>query len=149
MAIYLQEVECVAEGAQKFAVFIDYHRVTESEAQLDFHQCGCKSSCRRVGYWLHTSESTHSATCDQVNFGTFKSGVVTGRVCVDKKDHERGLNGEVIDQFRGLRLCSVSEQAPRASTAHLVDVAEHVWPIITKPDAMQSPRDIQVPPSWV
>ena len=50
--------------------------------------------------WLHAGKAAHSATANQIAFRTLKAGVLAGRICIEKHDEKRCLDGEVVDELR-------------------------------------------------
>jgi hypothetical protein len=55
----------------------------------------------------------------------------------------------VINQLRRFMVSCISERATTTGTAHLLDVCEHLGPVISKAQRMQHPVCIQMATYWV
>ena len=87
------------KNAIELAVLVNDKRVGESEAKLDFHDG--RGEGRRVGFlnWLHDCKRAHPTASNQVDCGSFESGMGASLIAVNMQDLEWALDWEVVDQF--------------------------------------------------
>ena len=73
---------------------------------------------------------------------------MAGRVTIDKENSEEGVDGKVVNQLCRFMVSCIGERATRAGTTHLLDVCEHLRPVISKAQTMQHPVCIQMATNW-
>ena len=74
---------------------------------------------------------------------------MAGRVTIDKENSEEGVDGKVVNQLCRFLVNCIGERATGAGTAHLLDVCDHLGPVISKAQTMQHPVCIQMATNWV
>jgi hypothetical protein len=69
---------------------------------------------------------------------------LAGRVTINEENLEKGVDGKAVNQLRRFMVSCIGERATGAGTAHLLDVCEHLGPVISKAQTMQHPVCIQM-----
>ena len=99
MAINHEKVHGLATHTKELTIPIQDDGVAKPIAQLDFHYCRSKCGRVRDRDWFHHSKSAHPTACDQISFISFKTGVFAGRVTINVKHFERGLDWEAVNEL--------------------------------------------------
>jgi hypothetical protein len=74
---------------------------------------------------------------------------LAGRVTINEENLEKGVDGKAVNQLRRFMVSCNGEIETGAGTAHLLDVCEHLGPVISKAQTMQHPVCIQMASDWV
>jgi hypothetical protein len=74
---------------------------------------------------------------------------LAGRVTINKENLEEGVDGKVVNQLCRFMVSCIGDRATGAGTAHLLDVCEHLGPVISKVQKMQHHVFIQMATNWV
>jgi hypothetical protein len=69
---------------------------------------------------------------------------LASRVTIHEENSEEGADGKVINQLHRFMVSCIGERATGAGTAHLLDVCDHLGPVISKAQTMQHPVCIQM-----
>ncbi len=98
---------------------------------------------------FHHCKFCHAAACNHVSLVALKAGLLADRVTIYKENSEGHVNGKVVNQLQRFMVSQIGQSATRAGATHLLDVSEHLGPVISKMQTMQRPVCIQMATNWV
>ena len=86
VAVDLEEVESLTAHAKEFAVLVEDCGEADTITEKNFHDSRSKCCGTGMGDWLHTCKCCHTATSDEVAFGSLKSRVLACCIRIEVHD---------------------------------------------------------------